>query len=157
MRLDLEELVGKYQGSVYRAAFSICGNAQDAEDATQETFLAYYRSDRQFDSEAHLRAWLLRVAINKGKNLRRSFWRRNRQSLEEVADRLAFEAPEDSELFLAVMALPEKYRAVLHLFYYEEYRIKEIAEIVGASEDAVKVRLYRGRAALKKTLGGTTA
>lgn len=69
----METLAQKYQDSVYRAAFSACKNPQDAEDAPQKTFLAYHRSSRQFESEEHIWAWLLRVAINKGKNLRLLF------------------------------------------------------------------------------------
>lgn len=149
MRLPLEILAQKYQISVYRAAFSICKNPQDAEDVTQETFLAYHRSSRQFESEEHIRAWLLRVTINKGKNLQLSFWTRNRQSMEDYMESLVFEEPGDRDLFTAVMALPEKYRTVIHLFYYEDYTVKEIAKIVGASESTVKTRLHRGREMLK--------
>lgn len=154
MRLELDELARRYQDSVYHAAFSVCRNQQDAEDAMQDTFLAYYRTSRDFDSEEHIRAWLLRTAINKGHDLTRSFWRRNRQSLEEYADTLVFEEETDGDLFRAVMALPEKYRVVIHLFYYEDYSAKEIAGILRVSEGAVKVRLHRGRSMLKETLGG---
>ncbi|MCH5351938.1 MAG: sigma-70 family RNA polymerase sigma factor [Acutalibacter sp.] len=152
MRLPLETLAQKYQISVYRAAFSVCKNPQDAEDVTQETFLSYHRSSGQFESEEHIRAWLLRVAINKGKNLRLSFWARNRQSLEDYLESLIFEEPEDRDLFTAVMALPEKYRTVIHLFYYEDYTVKEIAKILGAGEGTVKTRLHRGREMLKNNL-----
>lgn len=154
MRLELDELVRRYQDSVYRAAFSSCGNPQDAEDAMQETFLTYYRTGRDFDSEEHIRAWLLRTAIHRGRDLARSFWRRNRESLEEYAETLTFQEEADGDLFRAVMALPEKYRVVIHLFYYEDYSVKEIADILRVSESAVKVRLHRGRTTLKETLGG---
>lgn len=152
MRLPLETLAQKYQDNVYRAAFSVCKNPQDAEDVTQETFLSYHRSSQQFESEEHIRAWLLRVAINKGKNLRLSFWSRNRQNVEDYMESLVFEFPEDRGLFTAVMALPEKYRTVIHLFYYEDYTVREIAQIVGVSEGTVKTRLHRGREMLKNKL-----
>jgi RNA polymerase sigma-70 factor (ECF subfamily) len=154
MRLEFDTLIHRYQDSVYHAAFSICKNAQDAEDVTQDTFIAYYNSKQDFQSEEHIRAWLLRVAINKGKDLLRSFWRRNRLSWEEYVDTLTFEHPEDGDLFRTVMDLPEKYRVVIHLHYYEDYAVKEIAKILRVSENTVKVRLHRGRILLKEKLGG---
>ena len=150
MRLPLQELVRKYQGNVYRAAFSICKNANDAEDVVQETFLTYYKkADQQFESEEHIRAWILRVAINKAKNLKHSFWHKNRQNLEDYVQEINFETQEDCELFWAVMALPENYRTIIHLFYYEDYSIKEISDILHVRENTVKTRLHRGRMLLK--------
>ena len=84
MRLPLEEAVEKYEQNVFRAAYAVCSSRQDAEDVCQEAFLAYYRSRKDFDSEEHLKAWLLRTAVNKAKNVCRAFWRRNRESLEDA-------------------------------------------------------------------------
>lgn len=150
MRLPLEKLAQKYQGNVYRAAFSICKNSNDAEDVMQETFLTYYKKEeQQFINEEHIKAWLLRVAINQAKNLKHSFWHKNRQNLEDYMQEISFEAPEDRELFWAVMALPENYRTIIHLFYYEDYSIKEISDILHVNENTVKTRLHRGRMLLK--------
>ena len=107
---------------------------------------------KSFDNEQHIRAWLLRVAINKAKNIQSSFWRRNRLSLDDYIETLSFETSETKELFEEVMKLPEKYRVVVHLFYYEDYSIKEIAKILGTTESNIKVRLSRGRAKLKDAL-----
>lgn len=152
MRLPMQKLFEKYQGNLYAAAFNACKNAEDAEDVVQDTFIQYYSLKKEFESEEHIRAWLLRVTINKAKNMNRTFWRRNKQSLEDYMETLSFETPESGELFEAAMNLPEKYRIVIHLFYYEDYSIHEIAGILKLSESNVKVRLSRGRSLLKEKL-----
>ncbi len=152
MKQSVQELAALYRNNLFAVAFNVCKNAQDAEDIVQDTFLQYYTGKNQFDSEQHIRAWLIRVAINKAKNINRSFWRRNRTSLEDYMETLAFETPESENLFETVMLLPEKYRIVIHLFYYEDYAVKEIADVLKISESNVKARLSRGRELLRKVL-----
>ncbi|MCI8358389.1 MAG: sigma-70 family RNA polymerase sigma factor [Lachnospiraceae bacterium] len=152
MKQSVQELAALYRNNLFAVAFNVCKNAQDAEDIVQDTFLQYYTGKNQFDSEQHIRAWLIRVAINKAKNINRSFWRRNRTSLEDYMETLAFETPESENLFETVMQLPEKYRIVIHLFYYEDYAVKEIADVLKISESNVKARLSRGRELLRKVL-----
>lgn len=152
MKLPLEELAERYKDNLFAAAFSVCKNSQDAEDVVQETFLQYHTTKTEFENEQHIRAWLLRVAINRAKNITLSFWRRKSLPLEDYAATLAFETPEAGELFEAVMALPEKYRVVVHLYYYEDYSVKEIAGLLRLSESGVKARLMRGRRLLKEAL-----
>ena len=152
MKIPLSVLAEQYGDSVYAAAFSVCGNIQDAQDVTQETFLAYHVTKKDFSSQAHVRAWLLRVAINKARNLCRSAQHSRTLPLEEWAQTLVFSEPSDRELFEAVMALPEKYRVVLHLYYYEGYSVREIAKLLRLGESGVKSRLARGRAQLKEQL-----
>lgn len=152
MKQALQELVASYRNNLFAAAFNVCGNAQDAEDVVQETFLQYYTYQKEFDSEQHIRAWLIRVAVNKAKNVNLTFWRRNRLSLEDYMETLTFETPESENLFETVMHLPEKYRIVIHLFYYEDYTVREIAGILKLSESNVKIRLSRGRALLRDAL-----
>ena len=152
MRIPVQELVEMYKDNIYAAAFNICKSAADAEDVVQDTFLQYYMTKTEFDDEKHIRYWILRVAINKAKNIQSSFRRKNEMSLEDYVETLTFETPESRELFEEVMKLPEKYRVVIHLFYYEDYSIKEIAKILRVTESSVKVRLSRGRAKLKDAL-----
>ena len=152
MKLPVQDIMGKYKNNIYAEAFSICADAGDAEDVVQETFIQYYMTHKNFESEQHIRAWLLRVAINKSKNICSSFWRKNRMPLEEYMETLTFETKESRDLFEEVMKLPEKYRVVVHLFYYEDYSVKEIAAILKTTESNVKVRLSRGRTMLKETL-----
>ena len=152
MNLPIELLVETYQNNLYAVAFHICKNPHDAEDVVQDTFIQYLSHKQEFASEAHIRAWLIRVAINKAKNKTTSFFRRNTLPLVDYMQTLQFPSEESSALFEAVMQLPEKYRIVVHLFYYEDYSVKEIADILRLSESNVKVRLSRGRALLRTTL-----
>lgn len=152
MRLETQALAEQYRDRLFAAAFQVCGNAADAEDAAQEALLRYHLSDKEFENQEHIRAWLLRVAINWAKNISRSFWRRNTVPLEEYMETLEFDCRESREIFREVMALPEKYRLVIHLYYYEDYSVQEIGQILGISPSNVKVRLSRGRQLLKATL-----
>ena len=152
MRIDTQAVMEKYKDNLFSAAFSICKNAADADDVVQDTLIQYHTADIQFENEQHIRAWLIRVAINKAKNVNRSFWRRVSVPLEDYVETLIFETPEAKDLFTEVMKLPGKYRIVIHLFYYEDYSVKKIAEILHTSENNVKVRLMRGRKMLRTVL-----
>ena len=152
MRMETQALAETYRDRLFAAAFQVCGNAADAEDAAQEALLRYHISEKQFESEQHIRAWLLRVAINCAKNLSRSFFRRNTVPLETYMETLEFDSGESREIFREVMSLPEKYRLVIHLYYYEDYTVAEIGRILGLTESNVKVRLSRGRQLLRKAL-----
>lgn len=152
MRLTVEDAFQKYGDRVFSAAFSICRNREDADDVVQDTFLRYHIKNLQYMDETHLKAWLLRVAINRAKDITAAFWRRNRVSWEAYMEELEFTQPEDRSLFRAVMALPEKYRLVLHLYYYEECSIREIALLLHTGEGTIKSRLSRGRTLLKTML-----
>ncbi|MBD5549722.1 MAG: sigma-70 family RNA polymerase sigma factor [Lachnospiraceae bacterium] len=152
MRQLVQELFERYQDNLYILAFNICKNAEDAKDVVQDTFIQYHMIKKEFENEQHIRAWLIRVTINKAKNMNRTFWRKNKISLEEYMDTLEFATPESGELFETVMHLPEKYRIVVHLFYYEDCTVHEIADILKLSESNVKVRLSRARMLLRETL-----
>ena len=152
MRLETQALAEQYRDRLFAAAFQVCGNAADAEDAAQEALLRYHLSDKEFENQEHIRAWLLRVAVNWAKNISRSSWRRNTLPLEEYMETLTFDCQESREIFREVMALPEKYRLVIHLYYYEDYSVEEIGRILGIRVSNVKVRLSRGRQMLKATL-----
>ena len=152
MRQSLEELIELHQKSLYAAAFSVCRNIDDANDAVQDTFIQYYTSKKQFHNGEHLKAWLLRVAINRAKDISGSFWKRNRISIEDCMNELPFEDQEEHALFEEVMKLPEKYREVIHLYYYEDLSAREIARILRITEGSVKMRLSRGRSFLRDVL-----
>lgn len=152
MRKSLEWLINEYQMNLFVTAFNICKNVEDAKDVVQDTFIAYHTSNQQFNDEQHIRAWLFRVTVNKAKDAIKSFWHRNKMPLEDYLETLPFESKEDSDLFEAVLNLPKKYRIVIHLFYYEEYNIREISQILHISESNTKTRLSRGRKFLKDVL-----
>ena len=142
----------QYQDMVYRVALHIFGNPQDAEDAVQEVFLRLYTRQEPFGTPDHLRRWLIRVTVNVCKDTLKSPWRRRRVPLESVPEEPVFDRPEQGELYREVMALPEKYRTVLYLFYYEELTVREIGEILGLGTTAVTTRLHRARAKLREHL-----
>lgn len=152
MRESVDVLIDRYKNNLFVIAFNVCKNIQDAEDIVQDTFIQYISLKKEFETKEHIRAWLIRVAINKAKNKNTAFFRRNIVPLEDYMETLTFESPESSELFETVMKLPEKYRVTIHLFYYENYTIKEIADILKISEGNVKTRLSRGRKLLKNVL-----
>lgn len=151
-RSAFQATVGQYQDMVYRVALHQFGVLQDAEDAVQEVFLRLYTEEKLFESGEHLRRWLIRVTLNVCRDTLKSPWRKRRVPLDTVPDQPVFDAPEQGELYQAVMALPEKYRVTLYLFYYEELSTKEIAELLGLRQTAVTTRLSRGRELLKKRL-----
>lgn len=152
MRMETEVLMERYRDNLFAVAFHVCKNAADADDVVQETFIQYHTATKQFDSEQHIKAWLIRVAINRAVNVTRSWWRRQSVPLEDYMETLSFETAEAETLFQTVMGLPEKYRVVIHLFYYEDYSVREIAEILRVTESNVKVRLTRARKLLKNIL-----
>lgn len=152
MRLSVDEAFQKYGDRTFSAAFSVCRDRVDADDAVQDAFIKYYSMGLDYENEEHIRAWLIRVAVNRAKDIASSFWRKNKVAWEEYMDELPFETPEDRGLFEAVMRLPEKYRVAIHLFYYEEYAVGEIAKILRLREGTVKSQLNRGRKLLKNML-----
>lgn len=147
----METLIEVYKNNLYAVAFNVCKNAHDAEDVVQDTFIQYISLKKEFETQEHIRAWLIRVAINKAKNKTTGFFRKNTLPLEEYSQTIPFESSESSELFEAVMQLPEKYRIAIHLFYYEDYSVTEIAKIQKISVSNAKTRLSRGRMLLKQT------
>ena len=138
--------------SVFAAAFALLKCREDAEDVVQDTFLTYYTGSKEFDSDAHLRAWLLRVAVNRAKDLLRSAARQRNVPLEEDPGAAVFPNGEGRDLFRAVAALPQAYRIAVHLHYYEDYSVKEIARILRLPQATVKTRLFRGRQLLRQAL-----
>ena len=152
MRLSVDEAFHRFGDRTFSAAFSVCRNHADADDAVQDTFIKYHSMGLDYESEEHIRAWLVRVAVNRAKDIAGSFWHRNRVDWEAYMDELPFESEEDRGLFEAVMRLPDKYRIVIHLFYYEEYAVSEIAKILRLREGTVKSQLNRGRKLLKTML-----
>lgn len=107
----------KYMDTVFRVAYGWLKNPDDANDVTQDVLIELYKTDKAFESDAHLKNWLIRVTVNRCKMLFRSPWRRH-EDIDDYAETLSFEQPRDGELFEAVMALERKYRVPLLLFYY---------------------------------------
>ena len=145
------DAVVQHQDMVYRVALHWFGVPQDAEDAVQEVFLRLYTEKKPFDGPEHLRRWLIRVTVNVCKDALKSPWQKRLVPMESIPEPV-FEQPEQQELYREVLALPEKYRTVLGLYYYEELSTKEIAALLGIRQTAVTTRLARGRELLKQRL-----
>ena len=148
---EFELLARRYMDMVFRLAFSYMKSASDADDVTQNVLLRLLRNIKPFENEEHARFWLVRVTVNECKRALRSPWRRA-GDIEEYANELHFETPEHSELFYAVMELPEKYRTAIDLYYYEDYSTDEIARLTGTPAATVRTRLRRGRELLRAGL-----
>ncbi len=137
-------LVKTYSDSMLRAAYSVLKSTDDAEDAVQDAFLRFVQKRPQFKNSEHEKAWLLRVTINISKNMLKSAARNNLPVTEEIPC-----LDEKSELLAVVMSLPERYRTVIHLYYFEGYSIKEIAAVLKLPSATVGTRLARARNLLK--------
>lgn len=146
-----EQLIHTYGATVYRLAYAQTRSRHDADDIFQEVFLRVTQHHPVFDSEAHEKAWLLRVTLNCLKSHWRTAWRRHDVPLDE---RIPFPAPEENALDEALRQLAPKYRAAVHLFYYEGYSAEEIARMTGEKPSAIRTRLTRARAQLRDLLKG---
>ena len=158
--------------TVYKVCYGFMGNGPDAEDAVQETFMRLLRYDGAFESDEHLKAWLIRVASNVCKDVLKSADRARRTG-EELSDVEAAggatadaatasgsaglaRSPEEAldATLEAVLALPAKYKDVVYLHYYEGYKTDEIAQMLGEKPSTVRNRLRDARGLLRKALGG---
>lgn len=148
-RYTYEDIANRYIDTVYRLALSRTKSREHAEDITQDVFVKLLKNKKPFESEEHLKAWLLRVTINLTKDLMTSSWIKLNDVLDE---NIKLPQEEKSDLYYAMFKLPKKYRTVIHLHYYEGYRIDEIAEITKSTSGTIKSQLHRGREMLKKLL-----
>ena len=149
-----DTVISTHENKLLRTALAILGSKADAEDVVQDAFIKLFEKQQNFESPAHEAAWLIRVTVNLCKNRLRSHWWKRTVPLLDT-----YPAQNDSQLEImqSVLALPSKYRGVIHLFYYEGYSTKEIAEITQQSEAAVRQQLTRARRMLKDFLEGEYA
>ena len=141
----------KYADTVLRAAYACTGDLHEAEDITQDIFLSLHTSPPEFRDDGHMKAYLLRAAVNRSVNYKKSFRRSRTSSIEEKGDIASSEDvfSDRSGIRDIIRQLPEKYRSVIFLYYYEGYNIREIAGILGKNENTVSSLLRRARNKLK--------
>lgn len=144
--VELERIIRKYSKTVYRLAFARVGNSYDADEIYQEVFLRLIRKKPKFRDEEHEKAWLLKVTINCSKKFLGSAW--NKKTMELTED-IPFQEPEYLNLYHELKKLPEKYRMVIHLFYYEQLSTIQIAQLLRRKESTVRTQLTRARQLLK--------
>lgn len=143
-----------YADTVRRICFIHLKNNADAEDIFQEVFLKYILHDQPFESDAHEKAWLIRVTINACKDVLKSFFRKYTVSFDELLNEPAYFQEQEAEIISTVLKLPEKYRHVIYLHYYEGYSAVEIAKMLDQNVNTVYTWLERARKNLKEMLGG---
>ena len=145
---NIERILTQYGGLLFRMCAVMLGNAHDAEDAVQDTVIRYFQKAPSFENMEHEKAWLLRVASNRCRDMLRFRTRHPQTYIEELHDLAADQSGHD--VLDALMTLPEKFRLVMLLHYVEEYRVEEIAGIIGKTPSAVKMRLHKGRKLLEE-------
>lgn len=149
---ELEESMILYKDLVFRLAYNNTCDLSLCDDIVQETFLALYNCDKKFENNEKLKAWLIRVAINKSRNYMSSWWKKKRN--DELCDIPSPDIDRDSAIALriALKKLKPDYRNVIFLHYFEGYSVKEISEILGITVTSVTTKLHRGRSSLKEYL-----
>lgn len=151
---EAERAVEQYADLVRRICFVRLNCREDSEDVFQTVFLKYLLYPGEFESAEHEKAWFIRVAINACSDWRRRLLRRQSVPLDVLREEAAVMPREDQELLEIVLALPEKYRDVIYLHYYEDYSAGQIASILGRPENTIYTWLSRARALLRERLGG---
>lgn len=140
---------------IYKLAWAYCRDKYQADDVFQEVFFRYLKYHPKFKTSEHEKAWFIRTTINVCKNLLKNKWNRDMVQLQEWDEEQAFRKGTGDafeELKEAVLDLPEKYRVPIHLYYYEEYSVREIAQFLHRSESTVQTQLQRGREKIRQVL-----
>ena len=148
----LSAVYGKYSDMLFRLALAQLGNNEDAMDAVHDVFLKFFEIQPDFKDDEHGRAWFIRATVNRCHDIQRRKKIRSHPSLDEIGDVAADGADGEAskQLYRALAAIPEKYSSVITLHYLEGFSVDEIASILRLTQSAVKMRLSRGRDALKR-------
>ena len=148
------QIYERWADDIYRLCLLIMKNKADAEEAVSDTFVRLMEYRPSFECVEHEKAWLIRVTINQCKDVLKSFFRRNAVSLDGLLPVAVKQEPQDTQTLEAVLSLPQKYRNVIYLHYYEGYAATEIADIMHKPVNTVYTMLARARKLLKEKLGG---
>ena len=147
--MNLQELFERQHRRVYRIAMMMLNNASDAEDAVQNIFMKYIEKGIVFADEEHEKAWFITVTKNYCKDQLKAYW--NRQvDMGEIPETPMPEEEEEGELIEQIKKLPDKYQEVIYLYYYEEYSVKEMAQMLERHESTIQTQLAAARKKLKK-------
>jgi len=148
-KVDIENTVEQFSNTIYKIAFSYTKSKEVSEDVMQNVFVRYMTSDKTFEDLEHKKAWLIKVTINECKKyfrwLTSQFKKESKVLLNDWSN-------EQYNIYDSIMELPQKYRVVVHLYYYEEFSIKEISALLKLKENTVMSLLHRARQRLKKVL-----
>lgn len=143
------KIVQEYKTAMFRLAFSIVLSKEDAEDVVSEAVLKAYSHLKDLRHVKKMKSWIFQIIVNESKNCLK---KRNQMQFYEEMDYGSQQDEENSDLFEFVCQLEERFREVIILYYFEEFKVKEIARILGITEGTVKSRLSRARLKLKRYL-----
>lgn len=160
MEILMEHMIDEYGTSIWRMCYMYLKDKQLAEDAMQDTFIKVYEKYQTFQGSCSEKSWIMKIAINTCKNYLKTNWLKRVvvgiQKTEQKSPSLEecfLEKEEEREIFENIFNLRPRYKEVILLYYYQELKIKEIAEVLDISEANVSMRLQRGRAELRIKLG----
>lgn len=151
---EVNRAIELYSDTIRRLCMIHLKNHADTEDIFQTVFLKYVLSSVSFENEEHEKAWFIRVTINACKDLLKSFFRSRTVSLDDVLEQPAALPEDNRDILEAVLSLPQKYREVVYLHYYEEYSAPQISRILGKNVNTIYTLLTRSRQMLREMLGG---
>lgn len=151
---DINRTIEQYGNTVRRLCMIHLKNYHDTEDIFQTVFLKYFLSSVVFENDEHEKAWFIRVTINACKDLLKSFFHRHTVPLDELLNQSEELTSDNSDVLEAVLSLPEKYRDVVYLYFYEEYSAVEISRILRKKPNTIYTLLTRSKKLLKEKLGG---
>ncbi|OAB35697.1 RNA polymerase subunit sigma-70 [Paenibacillus macquariensis subsp. defensor] len=152
---ELAELYQRHVDLIYRLCYIYLKNPVDAEDAVQSVFLKLIKSQTVFNDHEHEKAWLMVTTRNYCKDVLKNWWTTRRVALDAIPEVSSWNGHEPSgKVLTRLLSLPEKYKTVLYLYYFEEYSVKELSEMLGHKESTIQTQLSRGRKRLKVDLGG---
>lgn len=146
----VSDAVEKYGNMIRRICFLDLRNMHDVEDVFQEVFLKFLLHADSFQSEEHEKAWLCRVTFNQCKDLQKSFWRKKVDSIDDLE--IPYDSPEQSDLMPAVLSLPQRWKQIIYLHFYEGMTVPEIAGLMNKNVNTVYTDLRRAKAQLKLKL-----
>lgn len=149
----IETLIERYKTTVYGTALSFVNSREDADDIFQEVFLTLYKVKPEFNSEEHRKAWLIRTTKNFALRVVDSTYNRRVTPSDEIeSGSVTFRSKEENAIYLALKELPENYREVIYLFYFEDMSVDQIAMTLNLTKSNVKIRLMRAREQMKEIL-----
>lgn len=151
---EANRAIEQYADTVRRLCMIHLKNYADTEDIFQTVFLKYVLRSVPFESEEHERAWFIRVTINACKDLLKSFFHSRTVALDEVMEQSAQLPPDHREVLEAVLSLPQKYRDVVYLHYFEDYTAPQISRVLGRNVNTIYTLLTRSKQMLREKLGG---
>lgn len=149
--MNLEELFERQHRRIYRIAMLMLNSKSDAEDAVQNVFLKYLEKNMEFQDEEHENAWFITVARNYCKDQLKTYWKKNIE-MGQIPEISFYDEEDEDETLEVILKLPDKYKDVIYLYYYEEYSIAEMSRILDRKESTIQTQLATARKRLKKLL-----